>query len=86
VKLITASQRRTLRVVVALTLLHQRALTLRELAKVLEASREAVSLATLGSVAVAVGHPPGDVTQRNHRAVSVGHISDAPPTSSPEVP
>lgn len=37
------------------------------------------SLATLASIPVTVGHPPGGVTPLNHRQVSVGHVTDAPP-------
>lgn len=37
------------------------------------------SLATLASVPITVGHPPGGVTPRNYREVSVGHVSEAPP-------
>jgi hypothetical protein len=36
------------------------------------------SLATLASVPITVGHPPGGVTPSNYRQVSVGHVSDAP--------
>lgn len=37
------------------------------------------SLATLGSIPVTEGHPPNGVTPANHRQLSVGHVSDAPP-------
>jgi hypothetical protein len=36
------------------------------------------SLATLGSIPVTVGHPPGGVTPQNYRQLSVGHVSDGP--------
>ena len=36
------------------------------------------SLATLGSIPITVGHPPGGVTPQNYRQLSVGHVSDAP--------
>jgi len=39
----------------------------------------AESLATLASIPVTVGHPPMGVTPLNHREVSVGHVTDAPP-------
>lgn len=44
------------------------------------------SLATLGSIPVTVGHPPQGVTPQNHRQVSVGHVSDAPPARRAEGP
>ena len=37
------------------------------------------SLATLGSIPVTEGHPASGVTPANHRQLSVGHVSDAPP-------
>ncbi len=39
----------------------------------------AESLETLGSIPVTVGHPPMGVTPLNHRELSVGHVTDAPP-------
>lgn len=44
------------------------------------------SLATLGSIPVTVGHPPMGVTPTNHRQVSVGHVSDAPPARRADGP
>lgn len=44
------------------------------------------SLATLGSIPVTVGHPPQGVTPSNHRQVSVGHVSDAPPARRADGP
>lgn len=43
---------------------------------------KAESLATLASIPITVGHPPSGVTPSNYRQVSVGHVSDAPPTRS----
>jgi uncharacterized protein len=44
------------------------------------------SLATLGSIPVTEGHPPNGVTPSNHRQVSVGHVSDAPPARKNDGP
>lgn len=44
------------------------------------------SLATLASIPITVGHPPGGVTPQNHRQVSVGHVSDAPPARTADGP
>jgi len=44
------------------------------------------SLATLGSIPVTDGHPPGGVTPNNYRALSVGHVSDAPPARRADGP
>jgi hypothetical protein len=38
------------------------------------------SLDTLGSIPVTEGHPPTGVNPMNHRELSVGHVSDAPPS------
>jgi hypothetical protein len=38
------------------------------------------SLETLGSIPVTEGHPAQGVNPMNHRALSVGHVSDAPPS------
>jgi hypothetical protein len=47
-----------------------------------EAVFAADSLATLASIPITVGHPPGGVTPANFRSVSVGHVSEAPPGRS----
>jgi hypothetical protein len=44
------------------------------------------SLETLASVPVTVGHPPAGVHPGNHREVSVGHASDAPPAKRDDGP
>lgn len=44
------------------------------------------SLDTLASIPVTVGHPPMGVTPLNHREVSVGHVSDAPPARRSDGP
>lgn len=44
------------------------------------------SLDTLGSIPVTVGHPPMGVTPLNHRELSVGHVSDAPPARRSDGP
>ncbi|HEY6056214.1 MAG TPA: DUF2213 domain-containing protein [Gaiellaceae bacterium] len=44
------------------------------------------SLETLASIPITVGHPAGGVTPSNYRQVSVGHVSEVPPTRSSEGP
>lgn len=43
------------------------------------------SLDTLGSIPVTEGHPPMGVNPMNHRELSVGHVSDAPPARRKDV-
>lgn len=44
------------------------------------------SLETLASIPVTVGHPPMGVNPLNHRELSVGHVSDAPPARRQDGP
>lgn len=44
------------------------------------------SLATLGSIPVTAGHPSAGVNPLNHREVSIGHVSDAPPARRADGP